>query len=102
MATHYLRMSTILIILFAVIQHVASQKVYIVSPSQQECPESQSGKQCLTLQQYLTGNYTTNFTSLEILPGIHRLDFNNTIIPVSIYSLEVNGSNSLQWQLFPL
>ena len=95
MAAYCLKKSIILIILSAIIAQVASEKVYIVSPSQQECPGQASGEQCLTLQQFVTGNYTTNFTSLQILPGIHQIDLNDTNISVStIYSLKVNGSNA--------
>ena len=96
MAAHYMKASIVLIILSAVIPHVTSEEVYI-SPSQQECPEHHSAKQCLTLQEYMyvSGNYTTNFTSLQILPGIHHINISDTTIPVSdIYSLEVNGSNA--------
>ena len=96
MAAHYMKASIVLIILSAVIPHVTSEEVYI-SPSQQECPEHHSAKQCLTLQEYMyvSGNYATNFTSLQILPGIHHINISDTTIPVSdIYSLEVNGSNA--------
>ena len=83
-----------MIVLFVIIPHVASDNVYIVTSPKQECP--QQATICLTLQQYITGNYTTNFTSLQILPGIHRIYSNDTnIISVSnIYSLKVNGVNA--------
>ena len=95
MAVHVLKVSTILIIVSAIIAHVTSERVYIVASPKQECPGQPSGEQCLTLQQFVTGNYTTNSTSLQILPGIHQIDLNNTTISVStIYSFEVNGSNA--------
>jgi predicted outer membrane repeat protein len=96
MAVHYLKISIILILLSAVVLRVTSEKVYIISPSEQECREQEdSGKQCLTLQQFVTGNYTTNFTSLQMLPGIHHIDLSNTTILVpTIYSLKVNGSDA--------
>lgn len=94
MAAHYLKVSIILIVLSVIIAHVASDNVYIVSSPNQDCPQQAST--CLTLQQYITGNYTTNFTSLQILSGIHRIHSNNTNISMSnIYSFEVNGINAM-------
>ena len=93
MAVHYLKMSVIFILLLAVIPHVTSEKVYIISPSQQECSGQDSGKQCLTLQQFVTEvNYSSNFTSLQMLPGIHHI--NLSVFVQTIYSLKVNGSNA--------
>ena len=100
MDAHYLKVSLILIISSAVLSRVASDRFYILSSPDQPCPGDATGDQCLSLQQYVTGNYTASNVSmpmqvsLEILSGIHKIQVNNNISMSNISSFEVNGSNA--------
>ena len=100
MDAHYLKVSLILIISSAVLSRVASDRFYILSSPDQPCPGDTTGDQCLSLQQYVTGNYTASNVSmpmqvsLEILSGIHKIQANDSISMSNISSFEVNGSNA--------
>ena len=103
-------MSLILILLAATVSHVACQRFYIVTSPGQHCPGHSKGEPCITLQQYISGDYNISNLStpppttppltqvtLELLPGIHTIqstqEYSWSVLSTSnISSFDMRGS----------
>ena len=86
------------IIMLMTILSVVCKKIYIISSSNQTCPDASTEQACLTLQQFASNSSTgvpmPSELILELLPGSHSLQTGILVVGLHTNTFIMNGSDA--------
>ena len=85
-------MLAISLLLFTAVEYSSCERFNIVPSPDSPCPGEFTGEPCLTLEEYVANPSLSSDITLELQPGIHRLNSQLSVSNISNFTMKANTS----------